>query len=57
MGRRAQILARAEQLMLDDEAMVPISFGVNRNLVSPRVTGWVDNPPSFHRTRWMCLKR
>jgi oligopeptide transport system substrate-binding protein len=57
VGRRAHILAKAEQLMLDDEAMVPVSFGVNRNLVSPRVTGWVDNPPSFHRTRWMCLKR
>ena len=53
---RAQILARAEQLMLDDEGVVPVFFVVNRNLVSPRVTGWVSNAPNFHRTRWMCLK-
>lgn len=57
IARRAQILARAEQLMLDDEAMVPLYFVVNRNLVSPRVTGWEPNAPNFHRTRWMCLKK
>lgn len=56
-GRRAAILARAEQLMLDDEAMIPIDFIVNRNLVSPRVTGWVANAENFHRARWMCLRR
>jgi len=56
-GRRAQILARAEQIMLDDEAMAPISFLVSRNLVSPKVTGWVDNALNFHRARWLCLKR
>ncbi|MBL8555503.1 MAG: peptide ABC transporter substrate-binding protein [Phenylobacterium sp.] len=57
LGKRATILARAEQLMLDDEASIPIFFVVNRNLVSRRVTGWVDNAPNFHRSRWMCLKR
>lgn len=56
-ARRATILAAAEKLMLDDEAIIPIYFVVNRNLVSPRVTGWADNPPSFHRARWMCLAR
>jgi oligopeptide transport system substrate-binding protein len=55
-GKRAQILARAEQLILDAEATAPIYFVVNRNLVSRRVTGWADNAPNFHRTRWMCLK-
>lgn len=56
LGRRAQILARAEQTMLDDEATVPIYFVVNRNLVSRKVTGWVDNAPNFHRARWLCLR-
>jgi oligopeptide transport system substrate-binding protein len=55
-GKRAEILARAEKLILDDEATAPIFFVVNRNLVSRRVTGWADNAPNFHRTRWMCLK-
>jgi oligopeptide transport system substrate-binding protein len=57
VARRAEILARAEQTMLDDEAFIPIFFRVNRNLVSPRVTGWVDNPPNFHRARYLCLRR
>jgi oligopeptide transport system substrate-binding protein len=56
-AKRADILARAEQLMLDDEGMAPIYFVVNRNLVSPRVTGWVENAPNFHRARWLCLKK
>jgi oligopeptide transport system substrate-binding protein len=56
LEERARILARAEQLILDDEATIPVFFVVNRNLVSPRVQGWVDNAPNFHRTRWLCLK-
>jgi oligopeptide transport system substrate-binding protein len=52
---RAHILARAEQIMLDDEALAPLLFGVNRNLVSPRVTGWVDNAANQHRARWLCV--
>ncbi|WP_293901688.1 peptide ABC transporter substrate-binding protein [Phenylobacterium sp.] len=55
-ARRARILARAEQLMLDDEGTAPLYFVVNRNLVSRRVTGWVNNAPNFHRARWLCLK-
>jgi oligopeptide transport system substrate-binding protein len=55
-GRRAVILARAEQTMLDDEGMVPLFFIVNRNIVSPRITGWVDNAENFHRARWLCVK-
>jgi oligopeptide transport system substrate-binding protein len=53
---RGRILARAEQLMLDDEALAPVDFTVNRALVNPRITGWVDNAEDFHRTRWLCRK-
>jgi oligopeptide transport system substrate-binding protein len=56
MAERAQILARAEQAMLDQAAMAPLYFIVNRNLVSPRVSGFTDNAPNFHRARWLCLK-
>ncbi len=55
--RRAQILARAEQTMLDDEGMAPIYFIVNRNIVNPKITGWVANSENFHRARWFCVKR
>ena len=55
-GRRAAILGRAEQMILDDEAVAPVLFGVSRNLVNPRVTGWVDNLADKHRARWLCVK-
>ncbi|MDO1559678.1 peptide ABC transporter substrate-binding protein [Brevundimonas sp. 2R-24] len=55
-GRRAQLLAQAEQIMLDDAPIVPLYFYVNKNLVSPRMTGFVDNLVDQHRTRWMCLR-
>jgi len=54
--RRAEILAQAEQLMLDEEAIAPIFFVVNRALVSPRVTGWVGNALNWHRARYLCVK-
>jgi oligopeptide transport system substrate-binding protein len=55
--KRAAILAQAEAILLADEGVAPIYFVVNRNLVSPRITGWAPNAPNYHRTRWMCVKR
>ena len=52
----ASILAEAEQLMLDEEGVIPVFQVVSRALVSPRVTGWTDNIENFHRARWVCLK-
>ena len=54
--RRAALLARAEQIMLADEAVAPVYFGVSRSLVNPKVTGWVDNLQNRHRARWLCVK-
>jgi oligopeptide transport system substrate-binding protein len=56
IARRAQILAQAEQVLLDNDGLVPLYFVVNRNLISKRVSGWEANAPNFHRARWMCLK-
>jgi oligopeptide transport system substrate-binding protein len=56
IARRAHLLRQAEQTMLDDEIVAPVYFVVSRNLVSPKITGWVDNVEDFHRIRWMCLK-
>lgn len=54
--RRAQILSRAEQIMLSEEGTAPLFYQVTRALVNPRVTGWTDNALNFHRARWMCVK-
>jgi oligopeptide transport system substrate-binding protein len=53
--RRGAILRRAEQAVLNDEAVAPIYFGVSRNLVNPRITGWVGNISDRHRARWLCV--
>jgi ABC-type oligopeptide transport system substrate-binding subunit len=55
-ARRALILAEAEQLMLDEEGIIPVFQVVSRALVSPRITGWTDNVENFHRARWVCVK-
>jgi oligopeptide transport system substrate-binding protein len=54
--KRAAYLTKAERIMLDDAPIAPIYFYVNKNLVSPRVTGWVDNITDWHRSRYLCFK-
>ncbi|MDB5452108.1 MAG: peptide transporter substrate-binding protein [Caulobacteraceae bacterium] len=53
--KRAAILARAEQLMLDDAAVAPTFFYMAKNLVNPKVTGWVDNIVDYHPVRYLCM--
>jgi oligopeptide transport system substrate-binding protein len=54
-GRRAEHLRQAEQMMLGEGAIAPVYFYVSKNLVSPRVTGWVDNIVDHHRIRYLCM--
>jgi oligopeptide transport system substrate-binding protein len=54
--KRGQYLKQAEQIMIDDAAVLPLYFWVSRNLVNPDITGWVDNITDKHRKRWMCFK-
>jgi oligopeptide transport system substrate-binding protein len=56
-ARRAAILAQAEQIMLDDAYVAPLYVGVNLNLVSPRVTGWIDNAVDIHPARYLCVRQ
>ena len=55
-AKRAAILRQAEALMLKDQAITPIYVSLNRNLVNPRVSGWVDNIIDVHRTQYLCMK-
>jgi oligopeptide transport system substrate-binding protein len=55
-ARRAALLAQAEQIMLDDAYISPLLVGVNLNLVSPRITGWVDNAVDIHPVRYLCVR-
>jgi oligopeptide transport system substrate-binding protein len=52
---RNELMREAESLMLADLPVIPIYHYTSKNLVSPRVEGWVDNAKDIHRTRWMTL--
>jgi oligopeptide transport system substrate-binding protein len=55
LERRGEMLARAEQMYVDDMPIIPIVYYVSKNLVNPDVTGWEDNIVDLHRTRYLCL--
>jgi oligopeptide transport system substrate-binding protein len=52
--KRANIMKQAEAIVLKENGFMPMWFLTNRNLVSPRVTGWVDNAVDIHRARYLC---
>ena len=49
---RAQLMARAEQIALDDAPFCMSMFGVSRNLVNPGIKGYENNLEDIHRARW-----
>jgi len=53
-AKRARLLARAEQMMLNVANIAPIYQSVSTNLVSPQITGWVDNESDVHPIRYLC---
>jgi oligopeptide transport system substrate-binding protein len=55
-AKRAGYIREAETMMLNDAPISPIYFYINKNLVNPKITGWVDNIVDQHRTRWLCVK-
>ncbi|MBI1238765.1 MAG: peptide ABC transporter substrate-binding protein [Alphaproteobacteria bacterium] len=56
-ARRAELLEEAEQLILDDYAIIPTRFPKNRNLVQTYVKGFQGNLRDTYRTRWLRLER
>src|SRR6185312_17078909 len=54
---RAALLHQAEALMLKDQPLVPLYFGVFKDLVSPRVKGWRANPIDVHPSRYLSVEK
>jgi oligopeptide transport system substrate-binding protein len=42
-AKRRALLEQAEQVMLQDQPVIPIYFYVSKHLVKPRVTGWYSD--------------
>lgn len=53
---RAELMQRAEQVMLADMPVIPIFFYTTQHLVSHRVSGWIDNVKDVHPTRYLKLE-
>jgi oligopeptide transport system substrate-binding protein len=56
-GKRAQLLAQAEQILLREMPVVPLYFRVAQNLVSTRVKGWEDNLLNITYVKNLSLER
>jgi len=54
LAKRAQLLAEAEAMMLEDAPITPMWFQVTKNMVDPTLTGWEDNAVDQHRSRFLC---
>ena len=56
-AKRAAYLAQGESLLLNEAIVLPTYFYVNKNLVSPKITGWVANLNDYHPTRYLCAPK
>lgn len=50
---RGEMLKQAEQVALDDYAVIPTRFGQTLDIVMPQVKGWLPNARNFNRSRWL----
>ncbi|MDB5364025.1 MAG: oppA [Rhodospirillales bacterium] len=50
---RERLLGRAERLLLDDAAMLPLNFPVYRAVVNPRIKGWEENLLNLTPSRFL----
>jgi oligopeptide transport system substrate-binding protein len=55
ISRRGEYLRQAEHIAMEDATVAPIYHYVSKNLVSPRLTGWVPNLADWHRSRYLCV--
>jgi oligopeptide transport system substrate-binding protein len=55
-ARRNEFMRQAEARAIDDQAIIPLYFGVTRNLVSSRVIGFTANPLDFYPSRYLGLQ-
>ncbi|WP_306252190.1 peptide ABC transporter substrate-binding protein [Parvularcula sp. IMCC14364] len=55
LDARAELMALAEAILLEDLPIAPIYFSVNRNLVGLHVKGWNNNVLGIQRTRWLSI--
>ena len=53
LGKRAALMQQAEKIAMDDYAAIPIYDYVSKWVVSPKVSGFVDNAVDRHFVRYL----
>lgn len=56
MKKRDTLMHQAEAIAMQDLPIIPIYYNVSKNLVNPKVHGWVDNVMDIHRIRYLSVK-
>ncbi len=56
MDKRNELMREAESIAMAEMPNIPLYYYVSKNLVSPKVKGWVDNPSDIHRARYLSVE-
>jgi oligopeptide transport system substrate-binding protein len=54
---RAELLAKAEAVAMQDQPIMPIYYYVSKNLVAQHVKGWQDTVNDIHRWRYLSIEK
>ncbi|HSK38805.1 MAG TPA: peptide ABC transporter substrate-binding protein [Arenibaculum sp.] len=54
---RMELMQRAEAVMLEDHAILPLYFYTRPHMAGTHVKGWVDNIMNFHPTRYVSIEK
>lgn len=52
---RNDLMAKAEVVLLEEQGIIPLYYGTNRNLVATYVHGYADNGGNTHPSRYMWI--
>ena len=55
--QRYEAFAKAERILMDDVAMIPLFWTVQAGLVAPKIDGYRPTPRGFPRSRWASFGR
>lgn len=53
--KRYALMAQAEAILLEEQGIIPLYFGTNRNLIASYVRGYADNGGNSHPSRYMWI--
>ena len=56
MEKRDELMRKAETLAMAELPNIPIYYYVSKQLVNPKVKGWIDNPADNHRARFLSVE-